>query len=427
MQLPALAAAQSNQNLPQMLALASQVRGNNEKSAMLRAQTERSAQDMKMRGEIAGLEGEERQQAMRRYGMLYPEKAAQIADAIGKMDANQRAKVEDMSKKAGGMLYSVLSAPKEQQPMLYQRVLSAAAQSGMDVSQMPKQFDPMAVQAQLAMHMDVKDLLDVQKHNAPIAVADGTALVDPRTNQAVFNNEKTVPKTPQERNAAAMGLKPGTPEYVAKINELASKPGVTVNMGGKVSEKMLGFDVDTVKDYKKQATAMDDLAPRLDMISEILMSGNVETGKLQSAALPIKQWAQSLGYQIDENLPLAEQVSSAMKYLAPRMRVAGSGSTSDGEMKSFAESTANFGNTTAGNILIARSALQIHRRNKKVANLASKYLRKNKNLEGFEEYADKQLGRIFPKPQTKAEYDALKPGTVWVDENGVYAVKRAKK
>lgn len=427
MQLPALAASQTGNNMPQSLALAAQINASNTKSEALRAQADRAAKSTQMRSEISGLEGDARQKAMGRYAAFDPEGAAKWASALGKMEENKKAKIDAMSKKAGGMLLSVMEAPEAQRGMLYRQVLEQARASGMDVSRMPQQYDPIAVQAELALHMDITDILATQKQNSPVTLADGARLVNPKTGAEVANNPKEVPLTSQERNARALGLEPGTPEYAAKVNELAGKSGVTVNTGKKHSEALLGLDVDMVKKYRKQAGQLDDLAPRLEMIAEILESGNVETGKMQSAALPLKQWAQSLGYQIDENLPQAEQVSAAMKYLAPRMRVAGSGSTSDGEMKSFAESTANYGNTTAGNILMARSALQIHARNKKTASLSSRYLRENKNLEGFEEYADKKLGRIFPKPKTKAEYDALKVGTVWVDANGKYKVKRAAK
>ena len=180
-----------------------------------------------------------------------------------------------------------------------------------------------------------------------------------------------------------------------------------------IDSRLLDLDIQTVKDTQEAVKASQEFVPKLEVIIQGLESGNVESGRFQAAVLPLRQLAKSLGWTEDPNLAQTELVQSAMAFMIPRMRVPGSGQTSDTEINLFANATAKMENSTEGNILIARGTLQIHKWNKRFLAAQRAFLRKNKTLEGFD--VDKELGSIFPKAATQEDVSKLKPGTVYID------------
>jgi len=231
------------------------------------------------------------------------------------------------------------------------------------------------------------------------------------------------------KNALALGLTPGTEPYNAYISKATvERPPMQINLAD--TEKVAGIKAAAAKDleaykaltgiHKKRlegmqglATQFDDLAPRLQSIVQGLESGRVETGPFEQVLIPFRQVFKDVGFTVDENLPQAEQVRSAMAYLTPRMRVVGSGQTSDMEMREFRKAGPQYANTTEGNILLGRSFLQIQARNKAAYNLGLKYYAQKQTTVGMDDYIEKQLGPVFPRPMNKAEHAALPPGVVY--------------
>ncbi len=154
------------------------------------------------------------------------------------------------------------------------------------------------------------------------------------------------------------------------------------------------------------------------------LEGGQETGRVRDITRPIRQVADELGIAVDPNLPQEEQLNSAMQYLVPRMRVAGSGSTSDREMRVFAQAAPNFYNTRGGNMVIAATAIQQQRYLEREFELKQQYaVQNNGSLVGFADYAEQQLGPMFPRPQSKQEHDRLSKGTVYIAPDGQFRVK----
>ena len=190
-----------------------------------------------------------------------------------------------------------------------------------------------------------------------------------------------------------------------------------------VTSKLLDMDLETISGTRESVKAGEDFMPRLEVIVQGLESGNVETGRWQEATLPIRQWAQSAGWTDDPSLGEQEAVLAAISYMIPRMRVVGSGQTSDVEIKLFSQATAQYSNTPQGNILIARTMMQIQDRNKELLAAQRAWVRKNKTLEGFD--ADDELGPMFPKVTTQEDADRLPSGTVFIHTvDGRFKVKR---
>lgn len=220
------------------------------------------------------------------------------------------------------------------------------------------------------------------------------------------------------KNAAALGLKPGTPAYADYIRAATvERPGITIDLSEKAEVEKIKASNDVNKSRLKRFEDMSgqyaDLEPRLESIVLALEGGKVNTDIMRDYLFPFRQALNAAGFTVDRSLPQAEQVRAGMAYLAPRMRVIGSGPTSDKDLVEFRKSGPQYSNTTEGNILLGRTFLQIQKRNKAAYDLALRYFQDNGNLIGFDDYADTALGPVFPKPKDEATYDALQQGTVY--------------
>lgn len=236
-------------------------------------------------------------------------------------------------------------------------------------------------------------------------------------------------RTTAQKDAEAMGLQPGSPAYNKYILDRTTKPGVQIDLGQKAgvarTEALVKLDYERLKGMQEQITQFADLEPRLDTIALGLESGSVDTGRIRGALFPLRQIAAEAGVTIDETLPQAEQVRAAMAFLTPRMRVVGSGQTSDFEMRQFQLAAPQFQNSTEGNILLARTFSQVQKRNRKAYDLGVEYFRENGSLAGVNEFIESELGPVFPMPKTQEEFDEIPAGTVYFSEEfGTFVVKR---
>ena len=112
--------------------------------------------------------------------------------------------------------------------------------------------------------------------------------------------------------------------------------------------------------------------------------------------LPMKQWAYSLGFLYDESVAQQEFFQAMAKFIVPRMRAEGSGSTSDKEMVAFEQATATLAGTAAGNRLILDVFINSDSSNKTIRAEQEKYLIKHGSLNGFEDY----MSEIILDPKT---------------------------
>lgn len=217
--------------------------------------------------------------------------------------------------------------------------------------------------------------------------------------------------TPAQKDAAALGLKPGEPEYDKYIRERTVQKPDTIFMGGdKQQEMAYAAALATRKQMSEQVGRDTELATRLSTVIDLLSSSDVSTGRVQSALLPIKQLGRELGFLSDEDIKeLSEQeiITSAAAFLTPRMRVVGSGSTSDREMTFFANATVKLANTPEANLVIATMQKQVMDYNKRRLNLFDQFLQERGNAFGFEDYADQQMGSVYQTASNNEEFNRL--------------------
>mgnify|MGYP003149414688 CR=1 FL=1 len=107
------------------------------------------------------------------------------------------------------------------------------------------------------------------------------------------------------------------------------------------------------KSLEAMQTQYDQIAPRIDTVLNILASGT-KTGIKEEFLLPIRRWL--VGFtgadakQVRE-LSAQELIASSSDALAPLMRVAGSGSTSDMEFKAYRNAAVSLANVPKANYI----------------------------------------------------------------------------
>ncbi len=234
---------------------------------------------------------------------------------------------------------------------------------------------------------------------------------DYRMKEAMFGLKQAEAMQPDrttlQQNLIAAGYTPGTPEFEAEMAKQLAKPtGTSVSVGAGETEfakqsVQQGFKM--VGEADQAIAQIRDLEPRLEQITKILSGGgDVETGRIASMTFPFRQIlaeANLLSEDAARDMSNEELLRASIQYIIPRMRVVGSGSTSDKEMNAFSQAAPNFANSTLGNQKIASGMTQIINYQKERRNLMDDYMQDenlgNGTLLGFNRWADEKQGDIF--------------------------------
>lgn len=229
------------------------------------------------------------------------------------------------------------------------------------------------------------------------------------------------------------GLTPGTPEYEQFVKEYALKPQTQISMGDKeFVKRSVGFAFDELKDASETVRSSADLDARLEVFENLLNSGNVETGYTEDALFGLKSIAADLGILSKEELEgfsQQELIKSLEAYMTPRMRVVGSGSTSDKEVALMQKSVPSLGKNEESNKLIIAQLRTVNNYNKKRYQLMNEFVYKHQGLydqetgETFGDYADRTLGKMFQEPKDQEEFNymiennLIQPGQLFLNPN----------
>jgi len=186
-------------------------------------------------------------------------------------------------------------------------------------------------------------------------------------------------KTFLERN----GLKEGDPNYVSIFEKIATdeddKIGKAIVLGNNYQEltaqvrdgEIIGINLGVAQGgqpppsatfQKKRSEALADIKteyvdkaatviPKVNEAMDLLLSGNVETGRLAQVLQPFKQiFSQTFGVK-DPQIVGFETLEQVSYFLAPKMRPSGSGSTSDIEFAAYQKASVSMGNTPEANYI----------------------------------------------------------------------------
>ena len=192
---------------------------------------------------------------------------------------------------------------------------------------------------------------------------------------------------------------------------LKSKKGPLVNIDSsnrQFEQEAAKLAIKTVEDERKNVAAGRDIDDRLIVLEKSI--DNVDTGALEELKLPFKKLGAALNIlPADELEQLNQQelFQSFTGFIIPRMRVVGSGATSDREIELFKSAVPTIGNTKEGNKLLIGGLRAITKYNKERLRLMENYVNKNKTIFGFEEFADAELGSLYKSFYTSNEYENL--------------------
>ena len=217
-----------------------------------------------------------------------------------------------------------------------------------------------------------------------------------------------------------VGIDPESPEGKKLLIDKITKSTNEINLNQKLEST---FDVEGVKagyseikDAKKVIDANKEVNARLKILGDMLIGGDVDTGKIAEATLPIKQFLRDAGLLSKEavdGLTAQEVFFATANYIVPRMRVVGSGQTSDFEARLFKSASPNLGNSEAGNLVIIKGMEAINDYNSRRMQLLEKYFQENKSTLGFGKYADKELGSIYERFDDDNSFDQMvREGTI---------------
>jgi len=230
--------------------------------------------------------------------------------------------------------------------------------------------------------------------------------------------------------AVDAGYIPGTPEYEQFVRDYALKPETQISMGDKEFDKRsVNYAFDELQSAGEIVKSSADLDARLEVFENLLNQG-VETGYSQDILFGLKRVAADLGVLSSEELEgfnQQELIKALEAYLTPRMRVVGSGSTSDIEVDYMNKSVPGLGKDEESNRLIVAQLRTVNNYNKKRFQLMNQFVYKKQGLfdretgEYFGDYADSVLGPMFQKPQNNEEFNfmiengLIQPGQLFVN------------
>ena len=186
----------------------------------------------------------------------------------------------------------------------------------------------------------------------------------------------------------------------------------------------------------KIAKAVDDynstsreVIPRVDEAMALLLTGQVETGRLNQALLPFKQvFNQAFGIT-DPAIMGLESLQSTSNFIAPKMRPAGSGSTSDMEFKAYQQAALYIGNSPQANYIslytfkkMAENSIELNRLEQELLTSGeySNMMDVNKKLAELDTgIFEKYTGDPNSAEDIQSWWDSLPKGSVAIN-NGLF-------
>lgn len=176
-----------------------------------------------------------------------------------------------------------------------------------------------------------------------------------------------------DERAKRAGLQPGTPGYAEFMTTSGGK-GVSVNVNtgsnssefAKESDKKAAERLGTIVEEGRSAAGM-----MADMQTLADLGTQIETGLGAQALVALGPYAQALGINT-EGLGPAQAYGAIISRLAPQMRPAGSGATSDFDARQFLNSLPSLGKTPEGNAIINQTFQAVAQNKMDAAQIASR-------------------------------------------------------
>jgi hypothetical protein len=236
-------------------------------------------------------------------------------------------------------------------------------------------------------------------------------------------------KSDFETKLALAGIDTSTAEGQAQARKILMKSGsTTIDLGKGDTERekqRAKMDYGKLGKLGEKVQGMRELEPRINIIQDLALGG-IDTGALTSATMGARNLLASAGFLTEEQArDLSDQqvFQAQVSFLVPRMRVAGTGASSDKDMAFFQEAVPSLRNNPRANLIIAGMYKQVMANNAAEYDLMYNYLEENDSLRGFNKFRSENLRPTYLKVATDDEFDSLvadgslKLGDVFYDKS----------
>ncbi|WP_152048267.1 hypothetical protein [Aureimonas psammosilenae] len=210
--------------------------------------------------------------------------------------------------------------------------------------------------------------------------------------------------------AARMGLPPGAAYQVGPDNKVDAigKSGVTINTGDNSSKFQEKTDEAAAKRLGDIVEAGNGASQMLGDVQQLADLGRtIGTGKGAQVLSALGPYADALGFKLD-GLDETQAYNSIIARMAPNMRPAGSGASSDFDARQFLTSLPGLGNTQGGNEIITDTFQAIQNNKMDAAEIASRATLPKENGGITWQEAEKQI-RQLPNPYERFKAFRSKP------------------
>ena len=278
------------------------------------------------------------------------------------------------------------------------------------------------------------ELVTQPLEGAPGAVVIGTQTTGPLGNESFTPTSVYKPQTPQKPDVLTfqnpnnaedqVSLLTNDSDFAMKAQKLLEQGYIerkgsgtnvslspTIQMGqeqeSEFKKQSAQAAAKRIEDLSKQVQSESDLITRLN-IADNLLEGGTETGPIQNITMPLRNVLKGFGALNDEQarqLTNQQVLTAAFNYIIPRMRVVGSGATSDFEARLFSSATANMSNSPEANKVLVKSMQALVERRQKILEAMETYADDNNDLIGFAQYADANVPPAFKAYMTDQEFD----------------------
>ena len=292
-----------------------------------------------------------------------------------------------------------------------------------------------AEQKSMAM-MLAKDQMDRSKPKPFLKMGEGDRLFDPNTNKMIAGPASEANTTSQKdyEYDQRRGFKGTFNDWLLNVKR-AGATNVSIDQKAQGAEetergKGLGTRMNAIADDGAKAAEDQVVFQQLGN----LLSG-IETGGWANFAENVRRTTGGAVVLDPKNADQAQALVALTNYVAPRLRVPGSGAQSDRELSNFIASIPNIAATPGGNQKILQSLSGIVDWRKKRADIASQWQLGDLSAKEAQKQLDAIPSPFAPipsaqgqpgsvaSPKTKQEYDALPSGARFVDPNGEERIK----
>ena len=410
--------------------------------------------DDTLRGGTASAAGLPSVSAMQQLIASNPPLGMKMQDYLDKTDDRKLAKDARDNKEMARLMFELGDMPEEQRPLAYAQTIKKAREMGLPVDDAPAQYSEAWRHKEIREAMTLDQLMKEQESKRPtkantVKVQTGSGPKLRPMQQTIDENLTLVDEeqTGPQKDATALGLKPGSDEYNSYIRDRTLRAGVQVNMGTEENARSKAYGKQIGEHYGKTFTGLQEGASqaraqsgRLDRLDQLL--DQTKTGAFAGTITDIKKAAQTFNIDLSslpENVGPAEAAEALANEMALELRNPAGGAGMPGAMsdkdREFLQSMVpGINQTREGRKLLIASRRKVNQRSVEVARLARNYAKKHGQLDGgfddvLQDYADKNplfnkedLGMRekarLPRVANEADYSALAPGTYYTSPDG---------